>query len=458
LAQVLIAQLKPGTSCFVVMTLRELLWLCMLSGAWFHCKAGDAKALRGSSREDNDSVEEALNLTCRTAAPNESCWDAIEWAMTIGLANHADWYPGLNASSRIEEFQCIVQRAHPDKCEMPCNVTCPEPEPLEEMGPSILHISDTHSMHRSTRLPSADILIHTGDVTEHGLDEEYRDFNHWLRRISPRYQHIFVIPGNHDWWTANSAHRVEATANAAAFVQQRITHATVLNHETAHAMGLKIWGAGWQPLSSDGVSGNLYNDIPVGIDVLVTHDPPHGIFDSTAAGHWGSSRELAAAIQRVKPKVHLFGHVHEQQGVWQKVNGQFMGGVTYHPDPSSSAIFKPNPPPSSEYAPELIINGAMANQATVDHSFTGRWQPMHLRGPYHLITASRRGDAWHFAVGGPRVLNSEGCGEHGCQARYQTNQNCQCNNRCAEFGNCCDDYDDMCASHHRPSPFTPSIR
>ena len=35
----------------------------------------------------------------------------------------------------------------------------------------------------------------------------------------------------------------------------------------------------------------------------VTHDGPHGIFDLTGGGHWGSSQELLGAIYRIKPKV-----------------------------------------------------------------------------------------------------------------------------------------------------------
>ncbi len=34
----------------------------------------------------------------------------------------------------------------------------------------------------------------------------------------------------------------------------------------------------------------------------VTHDGPHGIFDLTGGGHWGSSQELLGAIYRIKPK------------------------------------------------------------------------------------------------------------------------------------------------------------
>ena len=62
----------------------------------------------------------------------------------------------------------------------------------------ILHLSDTHGMHRSiTSLPDADVLIHTGDFTDRGRNEEFSDFDQWLGEIGDRYKHILVIFGNH---------------------------------------------------------------------------------------------------------------------------------------------------------------------------------------------------------------------------------------------------------------------
>lgn len=58
----------------------------------------------------------------------------------------------------------------------------------------ILHLSDTHMLHRSIEarfpLPEADILIHTGDFTERGSLAEMTDFNDWLGSIRSRYAHI----------------------------------------------------------------------------------------------------------------------------------------------------------------------------------------------------------------------------------------------------------------------------
>ena len=52
----------------------------------------------------------------------------------------------------------------------------------------ILHISDTHALHRTIEdrfpMPSADILIHTGDFTNKGGNKEWEDFNDWLGKMS----------------------------------------------------------------------------------------------------------------------------------------------------------------------------------------------------------------------------------------------------------------------------------
>jgi hypothetical protein len=70
----------------------------------------------------------------------------------------------------------------------------------------------------------------------------------------------------------------------------------------------------------------IYAAVPVGVDVLVSHQPPlgHGDrtfnLDSGRVDHVGS-RELLDAIERVRPKVVICGHVHggfgryEYQGV-----------------------------------------------------------------------------------------------------------------------------------------------
>ena len=61
---------------------------------------------------------------------------------------------------------------------------------------TILHLSDTHSQHRRlTQLPDADILVHSGDFTMNGSEQEAIDFMNWFCDLS--YPHKIFICGNH---------------------------------------------------------------------------------------------------------------------------------------------------------------------------------------------------------------------------------------------------------------------
>ena len=128
----------------------------------------------------------------------------------------------------------------------------------------------------------------------------------------------------------------------------------------------------------------------------------------TGGGHWGSSHQLLDAIYRIKPKVHLFGHIHEQRGHWDRIGDSFQGGVEYRPSPQSGQVFRPNGPPANNYPVEagavgekrpwqVESNNAMANQPAVDHSWTGQWAPQHIVGRPRLIIGRKEGDGWHFS-------------------------------------------------------------
>jgi 3',5'-cyclic AMP phosphodiesterase CpdA len=62
---------------------------------------------------------------------------------------------------------------------------------------TLLHLSDTHGKHKELKdLPSADIIVHTGDFTYAGGEDEAMDFMNWFSDLP--YAHKIFIAGNHD--------------------------------------------------------------------------------------------------------------------------------------------------------------------------------------------------------------------------------------------------------------------
>lgn len=63
---------------------------------------------------------------------------------------------------------------------------------------------------------------------------------------------------------------------------------------------------------------NIYlilDSVARGADILVTHTPPYGILDRTMFGHHGGSEAIKRVIDEHKPKLSVFGHIHESPGV-----------------------------------------------------------------------------------------------------------------------------------------------
>lgn len=79
--------------------------------------------------------------------------------------------------------------------------------------------------------------------------------------------------------------------------------------------GFAFWRARGEPILRE------WARVPEQLDLLLTHTPPLGhsdLFRDPRApqleGHWGCA-ELLSTAERVRPLLHVFGHVHEQNGV-----------------------------------------------------------------------------------------------------------------------------------------------
>lgn len=182
--------------------------------------------------------------------------------------------------------------------------------------PRIVAISDTHSRHeKMPALPDGDILIHAGDATGLGKLDEITEFNRWLGTLP--HKHKIFVAGNHDWLFEKSPELARAL----------MTNAIYLQDNLVEIEGLKIYGSPWQPRFFNwafnvnrGVPiAQKWALIPYDTDVLITHGPPHGIMDNVF-DPWADTveavgcEELLPVVKRIKPRAHIFGHIHAGYG------------------------------------------------------------------------------------------------------------------------------------------------
>jgi Icc-related predicted phosphoesterase len=84
--------------------------------------------------------------------------------------------------------------------------------------------------------------------------------------------------------------------------------------------GVRIFGSPYTQYYSKGAFQYLvdrdkfvWSNLPDGIDLLVTHSPPYGILDKTKDKSVGSPA-LRTRVEQIRPRLHIFGHIHESHG------------------------------------------------------------------------------------------------------------------------------------------------
>ena len=185
----------------------------------------------------------------------------------------------------------------------------------------IICISDTHNQHENLIIPHGDMLIHAGDITSTGKREELIKFNDWLGLLPHQYK--IVIAGNHDFYCEIYPQETK----------QILSNAVYLNDTGITIEGLNIWGSPISPTFQDYAfmrnrGENIrkhWELIPSNTDILITHCPPFEILDKTNSGKNEGCEDLLEIIQtRIKPQLHVFGHIHEAYGQTQIADTQYI--------------------------------------------------------------------------------------------------------------------------------------
>jgi Icc-related predicted phosphoesterase len=147
-------------------------------------------------------------------------------------------------------------------------------------------------------------------------------FNPWLNAAPA--EEIVVTAGNHDFALFRLRHLLTA---------ERRWH--LLIDSGVELFGLKIWGApwvkdlpGWAFSLAEFQLENRWQRIPDDTDIVVLHGPPHEIGDWVEnrglITHTGSTTLAYHLLDRVRPRLVTFGHIHEAKVDWKVGDTRFV--------------------------------------------------------------------------------------------------------------------------------------
>lgn len=183
----------------------------------------------------------------------------------------------------------------------------------------IAAFSDTHGMPSLKKLywPKADVVICAGDFSNYGNMEDACIFMEEYKTLPYKYR-VFVA-GNHDRFFEREPGLAASIAKDNKLIY--------LFDNFVKIEGYKIYGTPWQPPFRDWAFNVMedklvqkFSIIPEDVDVLVTHCPPRDIMDTAPNGYRCGSTSLRDRIKDIKPKLHVFGHMHGGSGM-RKING-----------------------------------------------------------------------------------------------------------------------------------------
>jgi 3',5'-cyclic AMP phosphodiesterase CpdA len=166
----------------------------------------------------------------------------------------------------------------------------------------IVCIADQHG-HVDLTVPECDLLIIAGDVCPtFNHDTSFQkvwlesNYTNWLKEQPAKS--IVLIAGNHDF--ANLHY---------------------LQDSGVYTEGLSVWGTPWSLdfgpwafMDNDKSLAQVYDEIPEGVDIVVSHTPMYGLCDRTADDYNAGSKYLRTRMQKVQPRLFVCGHIHEAYG------------------------------------------------------------------------------------------------------------------------------------------------
>lgn len=186
----------------------------------------------------------------------------------------------------------------------------------------ITFISDTHGLHKQVNLPGGDMLIHSGDMTGRGYMYETIHFMDWLE--DQDYTHKILVAGNHDSFFQDNRRQALEVIIQYGNICYLEDNLEIIGEN--YQDSIKVYGSPWQPEFRNWAFNlprhgdelkEKWDMIPVDTDILVTHGPPQDHLDVSGPPwnepHLGCEL-LRLRVDEIKPKIHVFGHIHGSYG------------------------------------------------------------------------------------------------------------------------------------------------
>ena len=203
------------------------------------------------------------------------------------------------------------------------------------MKKKITFISDTHTKHEKLNdfLPGGDILIHAGDLTSRGYINEIENFAKWYDKIDNYDTKVFIC-GNHDFGFQDDHEKVKGLLTGYKTIDYLQDDWMLVGEDIDNMV--KIWGSPWQPefhnwafnLPRGEKLKEKWYMIPTNTDILITHGPPHGKLDYVPYSNMNvGCEELIKRVNEIKPKINVFGHIHEGYGYVFDGNTHFINAA-----------------------------------------------------------------------------------------------------------------------------------
>ena len=192
------------------------------------------------------------------------------------------------------------------------------------------------------------MVIHSGDESNskgHTNLEELHNFLNWYSKLDIPYK--ILVAGNHSFSLEKRWVTKKELSDLGIIY---------LEHEYIEIEGIKIFGSPYTPtygtwcfMKDRATINRVWQHISDPVDILVLHGPPKGILDLAYNENYldkCGDNSLHKLIERVTPKLVLFGHIHDNEdnlnfGVFERngiiysnasavKDGRFKDGIKNH--------------------------------------------------------------------------------------------------------------------------------